>query len=325
MNRRLVKGSRAFVAALCLAGCSDLGEPIHLHAHAELSATTLDFGTVAVSASATRSVLVGNSGGADLHGSASVSCPGFSIQSGGGAFTVPPAGQHTVVVAYSPSATGASACQLELGPEIPPVSLAGAGALQAPGAQCTLSVPSLTFASTAVGGSTQAGYTISNPGTAPLLLDVVPSCNDFVVLSGGGPSTLEPGGSHAVTVQFVPQTGGAISCSIATGPGCPDLTVNGTATSVSFAGDIQPVLNTTCALGCHFFNWTSLVNVHGSFYPDHILVIPFDPAHSLVYIKITGPPPNSGLGVRMPEIGPPLSAAQIDKFRRWILEGALDN
>ena len=324
MNRHLGKGSWALVTALCVVGCSDLGEPIHLQAHAELSASALDFGTVAVSASATRSVIVGNSGGADLHGSASVSCPGFSIQSGGGAFTVPPAGQHTVVVAYSPSATGASACQLELGPEIAAVSLTGAGALQAPGAQCVLSVPSLSFASTAVGGSAQSGYTISNPGTAPLLLDVVPSCNDFVVLSGGGPSTLEPGGSLAVTVQFVPQAGGAISCSIATGPGCPDLTVNGTATSVSFANDIRPVLTSTCALGCHFFQRTTdIVNVVSMLgYAPHVIVKPGDLAGSVLYGKIT----NSGqYGQRMPEIGQPLSATKIDQFRRWILEGALDN
>jgi hypothetical protein len=317
-------GAWALVAAAALAGCSDLGEPIRLGAHAELSVASLDFGTVAVSASATRSVIVGNSGGADLHGSASIACANYSIQSGGGAFTVPAGGQHTVVVAYMPSDTGPSNCQLDLGAGIPSVSLTGAGALQAPGAQCQLSVPSLAFAATAVGGSAQSGYTISNTGTAPLILNVVASCNDFVVLVGGGPSTLPPGGALAVTIEFVPRTGGAISCSIANGPGCPEVAVSGTATSVSFASDIRPILTTTCAFGCHFFGSTSaIVNVPGAIYPDYTLVIPSDPAHSLIFIKITGPPPE--LGRRMPEIGLPLSAAQIDKFRRWILEGALDN
>src|SRR5213075_3185800 len=32
-----------------------------------------------------------------------------------------------------------------------------------------------------------------------------------------------------------------------------------------------------------------------------------------------------GLGTRMPQSFPPLTATQIDKFRRWILEGALNN
>jgi len=295
-----------------------------LSPHAELSATSLDFGTVAVSASVTRSVIVGNSGGADLHGSASVACGGFSIQSGGGAFTVPAGGQHTVVVAYMPSGTGTSSCQLELGPDIPPVSLTGAGALQAPGAQCALSDTTLDFGSGAVGGAQQLGFTITNSGTASLILDVVPTCGDFNVVQGGGPSTLAPGGVLQVGVQFVPSAGGPISCSIAVGPGCPEVRVHGFATSVSFANDIRPILTTTCALGCHFFRRTAdIVNVPGSIYPNYTLVIPSDPAHSLIFIKITGPPP--GLGVRMPEIGPPLTAAQIDKFRRWILEGALDN
>ena len=163
MKAPLRIGPFALVAVVAISGCSDLGEPIHLSPHAELSATSLDFGTVAVSASVTRSVIVGNSGGADLHGSASVACGGFSIQSGGGAFTVPAGGQHTVVVAYMPSDTGPSNCQLDLGAGIPSVSLAGAGALQAPGAQCQLSVPSLAFAATAAG----ADAALDMPGWDP--------------------------------------------------------------------------------------------------------------------------------------------------------------
>jgi len=314
----------ALAAALCAAGCSDLGEPLHLSAHAELSTGTLDFGTVAVSESASRTVVVGNSGTLDLHGSACVACGGFALQSGGGAFTVPPRGEHTVVVVYAPSDTGASSCELQLGAGIPGVTLTGAGALQAQGAKCALSDTTLDFGSGAVGASKQAGFTISNTGTAALILNVVATCGDFAVVSGGGPATLEPGGTHAVSVQFVPSAGGAISCSIAIGPGCPQVRAHGFATSVSFATDIQPVLTTTCARGCHFFNRTAdIVNVRGSIYPNYVLVVPRDPAHSLIYLKITGPP--GGLGGLMPEVGLPLTADQIDKFRRWILEGALNN
>jgi hypothetical protein len=312
------------VAVFGLAGCSDLGEPIRLSAHAELSVGTLDFGTVAVSANATRSVIVGNSGGADLHGAAAVSCAGFSIQSGGGAFSVPPGGQHAVVVAYSPSSAGASSCQLELGPDIPPVGLVGAGALQAPGAQCTLSVPSLVFVTTVVGGRTEDGYTIFNPGTAPLILNVVPSCNDFVVVSGGGPSTLQPGGSLAVIVQFVPHAGGSVSCDIANGPDCPDLAVSGTATSVSFATDIRPILNTRGCFSCHGWTRTSqIVDVVSQLgYAPAVIVKPGDLLNSVLYQKIT----NTGrYGQLMPQGGPQIPLAERDKFQRWILEGALDN
>ena len=94
MNRRFYKGLWALVAAVGLAGCSDLGAPLRLVPRPELSVTSLDFGTVVVSGSATRSVVVGNSGNTDLVGFASVSCPGYSIESGGGAFSVPPGGQQ---------------------------------------------------------------------------------------------------------------------------------------------------------------------------------------------------------------------------------------
>src|SRR5262245_22024048 len=289
MNRRLDKGLWALVAMLGLAGCSDLGEPIHLVPRAELSATALDFGTVAVSASATRSVSVSNAGLGDLNGFASVGRAVYSIESGGGAFTVKPGGQHTVVVNYTPTTTGESPCQLSLGGDIPTVDLSGEGAFQDPLAQCVLSDTSIDFGSGSVGASKQAGFTITNPGTAPLILNVIPTCGDFAIITGGGSSTLEPGGSLPVGVQFIPSAGGQISCSIAVGPGCPEVRVHGFATSVSFASDIKPVLTNPCGF-CHFWPTTNtLVNVPSSFYPGHTLVKPFDPDNSLLYIKIHPP------------------------------------
>jgi hypothetical protein len=95
LHTLLRAGAWALVAAAALTGCSDLGEPIRLSAHAELSVASLDFGTVAVSGSATRSVIVGNSGGADLHGSASVACSNYSIQSGGPAAPALPTASST--------------------------------------------------------------------------------------------------------------------------------------------------------------------------------------------------------------------------------------
>ena len=70
------------LVALSMAGCSDLGSPLKLLPHIELSPAALDFGTVVVSGATTRSVLVGNSGNAPLNGFAAVACPGYSIDSG---------------------------------------------------------------------------------------------------------------------------------------------------------------------------------------------------------------------------------------------------
>ena len=314
----------ALAAALSAAGCSDLGEPLHLSAHAELSASALDFGTVAVSARATRSVVVGNSGGAALQGVASVSCGAFSIEGGGGAFSVPPGGEHTVVVDYTPSASGASTCELELGPDIPAVSLSGEGALQAPGAQCVLSDTTLDFGNGRVGGSKQATFSISNRGSAPLILNVVPTCNDFHVLSGGGSSTLDPGRTLVVSVQFIPAAGGEFSCSIAIGPDCPEVRVHGFATSVSFANDLEPILVSRGCVGCHDFaqGASQMVNVPSDGYEPAVRIKPFDLLNSVLYQKLIG---TTRYGDPMPQGTTGLPPAEAEKFRRWILEGAHDN
>ena len=315
----------ALAAALGAAGCSDLGEPLRLSAHAELSAGALDFGTVAVSGRATRTVVVGNSGGAALQGMASVSCGGFSLESGGGAFTVPPGGQHTVVVVYTPSATGVAKCELQLGPEIPSVSLTGEGALQSPGAQCVLSDTTLDFGNLNVGGAKQGAFSISNRGSAPLILNVVPTCGDFNVLAGGGASTLDPGATLMVSVQFIPSAGGGISCSIAVGPGCPEVRVHGFATSVSFANDLKPILDREGCVGCHFDfaqSASQLVNVPSVGYEPKVRIKPFDLVNSVLFQKISG---NPAFGDPMPQGTTGLPPAEANKFRRWILEGAHDN
>ena len=324
MKAPLRIGPFALVAVVAMYGCSDLGEPIHLSPHAELSATSLDFGTVALSSTVTRSVIVGNSGGSDLHGTASVACGDYAIQSGGGAFTVPPSGQHAVVVAYSPSGIGTTNCELGLGPDIPAVGLNGAGALQAPGAQCVLSDTTLDFGTLAVGGSSPSGFRISNPGSQPLIVDVVPNCGDFTVVAGGGPSTLAPGGTLMVGVQFAPSAGGPISCAIAVGPGCPEVRVHGFATSVSFANDLEPILVSRGCVGCHDFaqGASQMVNVPSDGYESAVRVQPFDLLNSVLYQKIIG---TTRYGDPMPQGTTGLPPAEAEKFRRWILEGAHDN
>ena len=325
-RRRSRSNTLAGAAAWLLlgAGCSDLGEPIRLVPRPEVSATSLDFGTVAVNGSATRSVVIANTGNASLTGSASVSCADYVIDSGGGAFTVPPSTQHTVVVSYHPTGVGSSPCQLLLGAGLPTVDLVGAGALQLPGAQCVLSKTSIDFGALKVGTSKLDVFTIRNPGTQATALNVVPTCGAFQVISGGGARQLAPGDSLVVTLSFGPTAGGATACAVATGPGCPDLPVTGFGFTISFATDIKPIMQARACVNCH--GWTAadqLVDAPSSFYPPNILVIPFDPPGSLVYRKITGT--QGGLGARMPQGGPFLSQAEIDKFRDWILEGARDN
>lgn len=321
----LVVALMALVSMLAVPGCSDLGAPLKLLAHGQLSATSLDFGTVVVSGAATRSVVISNSGNAELHGFASVSCPGYSIPSGGGAYTVPPAGQHTVVVRYQPSGVGSSPCALTLGGDLPPVALSGNGALQQAGARCELSRDSLDFGVVAVGGNKLALFRAYSRGTAAVFLDVVATCGDYQVLGGGGPHTLAPGDSITVTVGFVPTAGGHLECAIATGPGCPDVIVKGDATSVSFAAQVRPIFVARFCNSCHIVPMQEardMVNVTSPSYAPALLIKPFDLAGSVVYGKVT----NSGrYGGPMPFGTNGLSAPEAAKIRTWILEGAHDN
>ena len=325
MYRRLYKGLCVLAAIMGFAGCSDLGEPLKLGPHAEVSATALDFGTVAVGAMAARSVIVSNTGDGDLRGFAAEDSPAYTIEGGGGEFSVTPGGQHTVTVIFSPETTGQSPSLLVLGGDIPSVHLQGEGALQSPGAQCVLSDTTLDFGTGAVGGSKQDGFTISNPGTEQLILNVIPTCGDFTVIAGGGPATLQPGGTLTVTVQFAPTVGGQISCSIAIGPGCPEVRVHGSATSVSYKSDLKPIMLVRGCVGCHFEftqNPGQIVNHVTDGYAPAVRVKPFDLLNSVLYQKIT----NTGrFGQAMPQGTTGLPAAEADKFRRWILEGALDN
>ena len=330
MNARGLFRRWTLVAALALAGCSDLGSPLKLLPRIELSTGSLDFGTLVVGDSATRSVVVRNSGSADLHGSAAVSCAGYSIASGGGAFTVPPAGQHSVVVRYRPSGVGSSPCELSLGNGLPPVTLSGAGALQAPGAVCTTSVRSLDFGTFNFPADTLGQFKLFSVGTAPVILNVVAAgCSGFSVVVNGGARTLAPGDSLTVTLRFAPVDSGHFACTIVTGPGCPDVAVTGDVTrapvaAVSFAAQILPIFNARGCNGCHLFQQTSdIVNVPAPGYGTAVRIAPSDVAGSVLYGKVAG---TRQYGQNMPLGATSLiPLAERTLIKTWILEGAHNN
>ncbi len=312
------------LAALGLFGCSDLGAPLRLFPRAEVSESALGFGTVPVGGSASRSVTIGNSGEADLHGLAAVSCAEFAIESGGGAFTVPPGGAHPVVVRYTPSAVQPASCELTLGEGLPPVALAGTGS-PTPVSLCVASVSALDFGLLAVGSSTFAVFKLYSRGTAAVDVDVVAPCGQVTVVGGGGARSVAPGDSVVVTLLFAPNTGGHFTCTIGTGPGCPDVPVSGDATSVSFASQVLPILNANFCSGCHAIlmqQASDLVNVPSPGWEPAVRIKPFDLAGSVLYGKITGA---RQYGTPMPFGSPGLPAAQAGVIRTWILEGAHNN
>jgi hypothetical protein len=328
MNIRLGFAAALVLSPLLAIGCSDLGEPLRFAPQPGVSVAALDFGTVAVGGSATRSVSVFNSGTADFTGTAHVWCDGFKLDEGAGEFTVPPGGEHDVVVRFEPNTIGSFRCELRLGDGLAPVPLNGQASDQLPGSQCLVTAARLEFGSVNVGASRVLTFTVKNPGTAPTTLDVVSDRSAFVILSGGGPSTLVPDDTLLVSVSFQPTAIGPDSCLIATGPGCPTVRGRGTATSpaVSFSAQILPILSSRgCNSGCHarFWNQASdLVNVTTVGYAPAKLIKPSDLAGSVLFGKVT----NSGqYGQSMPQGSPLIPLAERNLIRDWILQGALDN
>lgn len=101
-----------------------------------------------------------------------------------------------------------------------------------------------------------------------------------------------------------------------------------------FVETIQPIFTGSCALsGCHRSPgatlgldlgdgaaYAAIVGVDAASHDSLKRIEPGEPDDSLIYLKVSEASPP--VGSRMPLIGGPLSAAQIDDIREWIEEGA---
>jgi len=130
----------------------------------------------------------------------------------------------------------------------------------------------------------------------------------------------------------------ASGCTEKPGPSGPNVNPDpDTDAGVSYADDIAPLFHTYGCINCHGTpgeNRFSVSTYESLFQPGFQAekrgvppVKPGDPDSSYVIWKVTGAgaagePIN---GFRMPVIGTYMNAADIELFRTWIAEGALDN
>jgi hypothetical protein len=87
--------------------------------------------------------------------------------------------------------------------------------------------------------------------------------------------------------------------------------------TVSFALDIQPVLTQDCIAGGLSLDDYAGLMAGGTSGP---VVVAGDPDQSLIIDRLEGTVPPT-----MPLNAPPLTTAEIDRIKQWILEGALNN
>ena len=170
--------------SMAIIGCSDMGNPIRPKAEALLSSAALDFGVVAVTGVSTRTLTVRNSGTATLSGNAAVSCNGYQLIEGGGAFSIAPGASRAFVVRFSPSVVGSFPCTLELGPNAPSVPITGAGAVQVPGALSFIAPDSLDFG-TAMVGQVKTGAVVPHVPHA-VFCEAVPDLRRYPLVDAAG-------------------------------------------------------------------------------------------------------------------------------------------
>ena len=207
-----------------------------------ISPTSKNYGNVAVGATGSQTFTVSNTGNGDLSVS-SVSLTGtnadqFSITSGGGAFTLSPAGTRSVTVQFAPISAGSKSATLRIASDDPDenpkdVALSGTGVV--PDIDVTPSP--LAFGNVVVGGNSTETITVSNAGEATLSVTSTGltggQSTEFSITSGGGSFTLEPGATRSVQITFAPTSTGAKSTTLRFASNDPDenpkdVTISGT-------------------------------------------------------------------------------------------------
>jgi len=324
------------VAAVCLAACSDLGDPYLYRADCDRSTGGMDFGQVALGHFAERALLVANSGNTNLDGEVTLSDSQFTIVSGGGSFSIPPDGNIRVVLRYAPVDTGFDRAVADLGTGCPPVDLAGTALPPPEGPQCVLDPTSVSFGAIKINQTAEQTFQVRNVGLIDFNVDAqLIDAGPFEITSGAGFAALDPGDTLRVTVKFAPTVAGIYDTRLHIGSTCDTLAVNGTGSppfTVSFAGQLQPIFNSRCT-SCHSLNGDGGLDLRAGFSYANLVnvisvnygvprVIPGDPDGSVLYGKILG---NPVFGARMPPTGAALTALQRQFVRTWILEGANNN
>ncbi|MDX1546493.1 MAG: choice-of-anchor D domain-containing protein [Rhodothermales bacterium] len=196
-----------------------------------VSQTTLSFGDVAVGATSILEVLLFNQGLADLEVTAAEVAGDdaglFGLVAPALPLTLAPQEQDTLRIRFSPASNGGKSARLRLfsnDPDENPreILLFGQGA----SADIAVDSTGYDFGEVAVGSSAAFTFSISNVGTADLVVDSLAvegaGADQFQVTGGAPPFGLGPGEAQPLTVQFVPGAEGPQSAVLALFSNDPD-------------------------------------------------------------------------------------------------------
>jgi hypothetical protein len=170
------------------------------------SASTLNFGNMAVGTSTTQTVSVTNTGTATVNiSAASVSGASFTVVGGNPATSVPVGQSASVQVQFSPTALGAATGSLTVTSDASnstlTIGLSGTG--MQPG--LTVSPTSLNFSNVTVGQTSSQNVTLTNSGNSNLVVTLATiSGTGFTMTGLSLPATIGGGQGLTLAVQFAP-------------------------------------------------------------------------------------------------------------------------
>jgi len=217
-----------------------------------LNPTSANFGNVTIGTSGTLSIVISNTGNANLIISQiTTSGTGFSLNGVSVPLTLTPGQSSTYTAQFAPASVGSASGQISFASNAasnPILPLTGSG-VAAPTPQLSVSPASAGFGNVTVGSSATKTISISNTGNANLTISQITTSGSG--FSGSGvtlPLTLSAGQSANYTAKFTPAATGSASGQISfasnastnptvslTGTGvAPLVTLNVTPTTLSF-------------------------------------------------------------------------------------------
>jgi hypothetical protein len=197
-----------------------------------VSPATVDFGPVAVTATASRAITVVNIGDAPLTVSAITSpAPDFSLTAPALPAVIPSLGSITLTAAFSPTSLGAQSSSFTVTSDaantpVVTVNLTGTGATN-----ISVAPASIDFGTVPVGQSAgPTAVTIRNTGGVSLTISALTAPGgDFSVTPISLPAVLPPNGTATVNVSFAPTAPGPQTSSfdiLSDAIGTPAVTVS---------------------------------------------------------------------------------------------------
>lgn len=102
----------------------------------------------------------------------------------------------------------------------------------------------LSFGQVMVGSSRDLEFLVTNDGGSTLSGRIALSCSGFLITSGGGSFTVDPGYSHSVGVRFSPAQAGPAACTVELNTGlCPGVLLTGEGISPPLCAVSSPGLD----------------------------------------------------------------------------------